>query len=171
MWSRCGSPNPCTYILTFVVTLRHFRSVHLYPFSFVVTLRQPQSFALCTNSWKSSLLNVWMRLTEGCAYACASHVSAPPRPAQDCLLLMSCVGVRGDDSARLVPPLSVVLIARNLYITRPCLPCDTQTPAQIDIFGEISGISFTPLGDELFVGVADLTYSSMLQASLAHLRR
>jgi hypothetical protein len=34
---------------------------------------------------------------------------------------------------------------------------------QIDLFGEISGVSFTPMGDELFVGVADLTYSSSLE--------
>eukprot|EP00967_Tisochrysis_lutea_P003597 scaffold4252_cov22-Tisochrysis_lutea.AAC.3 len=45
------------------------------------------------------------------------------------------------------------------------LPLLLPTP-QIDLFGEISGISFTPLGEELFVGVADLTYSSMLQLTL-----
>mmetsp|Transcript_9875 Transcript_9875/g.25381 ORF Transcript_9875/g.25381 Transcript_9875/m.25381 type:complete len:661 (-) Transcript_9875:603-2585(-) len=40
---------------------------------------------------------------------------------------------------------------------------DFKRAQLIDLFGEISGISFTPLGEELFVGVADLTYSSMLQ--------
>eukprot|EP00983_Pelagomonas_calceolata_P016348 516691-Pelagomonas_calceolata.AAC.4 len=48
------------------------------------------------------------------------------------------------------------------------LPLLLPTP-QIDLFGEISGISFTPLGEELFVGVADLTYSSMLQAKVSGL--
>lgn len=33
------------------------------------------------------------------------------------------------------------------------------------MFGEISGAAFTPMGDELFVGIADPTYASMLQAS------
>ena len=30
------------------------------------------------------------------------------------------------------------------------------------MFGEISGIAFTPHADAVFVGVADLTYSSLL---------
>lgn len=34
---------------------------------------------------------------------------------------------------------------------------------QIDLFGEIAGVSFTPLGDALFVSIADVTYSSLLQ--------
>lgn len=33
---------------------------------------------------------------------------------------------------------------------------------QIDLFGEISGMSFTPAGDALFVGIADITYASLL---------
>eukprot|EP00286_Rhodomonas_abbreviata_P000792 CAMPEP_0181288738 /NCGR_PEP_ID=MMETSP1101-20121128/501_1 /TAXON_ID=46948 /ORGANISM="Rhodomonas abbreviata, Strain Caron Lab Isolate" /LENGTH=436 /DNA_ID=CAMNT_0023392897 /DNA_START=226 /DNA_END=1536 /DNA_ORIENTATION=- len=34
---------------------------------------------------------------------------------------------------------------------------------EIDLFGEIAGISFCPGGESLFVGVADRTYGSMLQ--------
>lgn len=37
-----------------------------------------------------------------------------------------------------------------------------QHKQTIDLFGEIAGISFTPDGDQLFVGVADATYSSLL---------
>ena len=33
----------------------------------------------------------------------------------------------------------------------------------MDIFGEIAGIAFTPHSDCFFVGVADLTYSSLLE--------
>ncbi|KAK9804828.1 hypothetical protein WJX72_007603 [[Myrmecia] bisecta] len=33
----------------------------------------------------------------------------------------------------------------------------------VDIFGEISGVAFSPQSDRLYVGVADLTYSSLLQ--------
>ncbi len=36
---------------------------------------------------------------------------------------------------------------------------------QIDLFGEISGISFTPAGDCLYVGIADITYASLLAFS------
>eukprot|EP00798_Chlamydomonas_sp_ICE-L_P021614 gene21614-28614_t len=34
---------------------------------------------------------------------------------------------------------------------------------EVDIFGEISGISFTPLTDAFFVAIADITYSSLLE--------
>ena len=34
---------------------------------------------------------------------------------------------------------------------------------EIDIFGEISGICFSPQADKFFVGIADATYSSLLQ--------
>ena len=34
---------------------------------------------------------------------------------------------------------------------------------EIDIFGEISGISFTPDADALFVGVADMVLGSLMQ--------
>ena len=34
---------------------------------------------------------------------------------------------------------------------------------EIDIFGEVSGISFSPCGDSLFVGIADRVYGSMMQ--------
>lgn len=36
---------------------------------------------------------------------------------------------------------------------------------EIDLFGEISGISFSPDAESLFVGVADLTYGSLLEFS------
>ena len=34
---------------------------------------------------------------------------------------------------------------------------------EVDLFGEIAGFSFTPHTDAFFVGVADLTYSSLLE--------
>lgn len=34
---------------------------------------------------------------------------------------------------------------------------------EIDLFGEVSGISFSPCGDSLFVGIADRVYGSMMQ--------
>ena len=37
----------------------------------------------------------------------------------------------------------------------------------IDVFGEISGVSFTPDGSALFVGIYDLSYSSLLEYRLA----
>mmetsp|Transcript_2996 Transcript_2996/g.7399 ORF Transcript_2996/g.7399 Transcript_2996/m.7399 type:complete len:489 (-) Transcript_2996:1285-2751(-) len=37
------------------------------------------------------------------------------------------------------------------------------TSQEADLFGEIAGISFTPRADALFVGVADITYASLLQ--------
>ena len=37
--------------------------------------------------------------------------------------------------------------------------CDLQ----MDVFGEITGIAFSPAGDRFFASVADLTYSSLIQ--------
>ena len=34
---------------------------------------------------------------------------------------------------------------------------------EVDLFGEVAGIAFSPAGDRLFVGVSDATYSSLLQ--------
>jgi len=34
---------------------------------------------------------------------------------------------------------------------------------EIDMFGEISGVCFSPQADKFFVGIADATYSSLLQ--------
>ena len=34
---------------------------------------------------------------------------------------------------------------------------------EVDLFGEISGISFSPDGEALFVGIADRTYGSLLE--------
>ena len=39
-------------------------------------------------------------------------------------------------------------------------PCRKQ---DIDLFGEISGTAFSPDAEELFLSVADMTYSSLLQ--------
>ena len=36
-------------------------------------------------------------------------------------------------------------------------------PAQMDVFGEITGVAFSPAGDRFFASVADLTYSSLIQ--------
>ncbi|CAI5499091.1 unnamed protein product [Closterium sp. Naga37s-1] len=40
---------------------------------------------------------------------------------------------------------------------------------EIDIFGEIAGISFSPDTEALFIGVADRTYSSLLEYTRAHM--
>lgn len=39
---------------------------------------------------------------------------------------------------------------------------------EIDIFGEIAGISFSPDDEALFVGVADRTYGSLLEFNRKH---
>lgn len=42
---------------------------------------------------------------------------------------------------------------------------------EIDLFGEVSGISFSPDAQSLFVGIADLTYGSLLEYTRARGRR
>lgn len=39
---------------------------------------------------------------------------------------------------------------------------------EIDLFGEIAGISFSPDTEALFVGVADRTYGSLLEFNRRH---
>jgi hypothetical protein len=53
----------------------------------------------------------------------------------------------------------------KLYIRVVCPSCLRQL--QIDLFGEISGVAFSPDGDRFFFAVADLTYSSLLEYRLA----
>lgn len=38
----------------------------------------------------------------------------------------------------------------------------------VDLFGEIAGFSFTPQADALFVGVSDVSYSSLVQFERHH---
>lgn len=40
---------------------------------------------------------------------------------------------------------------------------DYAAGQEIDLFGEIAGISFSPDADALFVGVSDRTYGSLLE--------
>lgn len=40
---------------------------------------------------------------------------------------------------------------------------------EIDLFGEIAGISFSPDGEALFVGIADRTYGGLLEFNRRHL--
>ncbi len=35
-------------------------------------------------------------------------------------------------------------------------------PQELDFFGEIAGLAFTPDASTLFVGVSDLTYASLM---------
>lgn len=42
---------------------------------------------------------------------------------------------------------------------------------EIDIFGEIAGISFSPDTEALFVGVADRTYGSLLEFNRTRFNR
>lgn len=46
--------------------------------------------------------------------------------------------------------------------------CRTQ---EIDLFGEIAGISFSPDAEALFVGVADRTYGSLIEFNRRHCNR
>lgn len=39
---------------------------------------------------------------------------------------------------------------------------------EIDLFGEIGGISFSPDSEALFVGVSDRTYGSLLEFNRRH---
>jgi hypothetical protein len=43
---------------------------------------------------------------------------------------------------------------------------DFDLDAQIDLFGEVAGISFSPDSERLFISIADLTYSSLLEFHL-----
>ena len=45
----------------------------------------------------------------------------------------------------------------------------TPQVQEVDLFGEISGISFSPDAETFFVGVADLTYSSLLEYDRCHM--
>jgi hypothetical protein len=38
----------------------------------------------------------------------------------------------------------------------------------VDLFGEIAGIAFSPHADTFFVGIADVTYSSLLEFERHH---
>jgi WD40 repeat protein len=40
---------------------------------------------------------------------------------------------------------------------------DFSAAQEIDLFGEISGISFSPDSESLFVGIADRTYGSLVE--------
>ena len=56
------------------------------------------------------------------------------------------------------------------------IECGSGKPAfrqeqLIDLFGEVAGVSFSPDGDSLFVGVADMTYGSLLEFTAAVPRR
>ncbi|KAF3445786.1 hypothetical protein FNV43_RR10963 [Rhamnella rubrinervis] len=42
---------------------------------------------------------------------------------------------------------------------------------EIDLFGEIAGISFSPDGEALFIGIADRTYGSLLEFNRRHSNR
>lgn len=42
---------------------------------------------------------------------------------------------------------------------------DYSSAQEIDLFGEIAGISFSPDAESLFVGIADRTYGSLLEFS------
>ena len=52
---------------------------------------------------------------------------------------------------------------------------DSQTDygsgQEIDVFGEIGGISFSPDAEALFVGISDRTYGSVLEFNRRHHNR
>lgn len=45
---------------------------------------------------------------------------------------------------------------------------DYAVGQEIDLFGEIAGISFSPDTEALFVGIADRTYGSLLEFDRRH---
>jgi secreted PhoX family phosphatase len=45
---------------------------------------------------------------------------------------------------------------------------DFSRAQEIDLFGEISGISFSPDSESLFVGIADRTYGSLVGFNKRH---
>lgn len=45
---------------------------------------------------------------------------------------------------------------------------DYREAQEIDLFGEIAGISFGPDTESLFVGVADRTYGSLIEFDRRH---
>lgn len=47
---------------------------------------------------------------------------------------------------------------------------DFALSQEIDLFGEIAGISFSPDTEALFVGIADRTYGSLLEYNRVHPR-
>ncbi|GER55678.1 transducin/WD40 repeat-like superfamily protein [Striga asiatica] len=48
---------------------------------------------------------------------------------------------------------------------------DYRSSQEIDLFGEIAGISFSPDKEALFVGISDRTYGSLLEFNLRHFDR
>lgn len=45
---------------------------------------------------------------------------------------------------------------------------DYSKAQEIDLFGEIAGISFSPDTEALFIGIADRTYGSLLEFNRKH---
>lgn len=45
---------------------------------------------------------------------------------------------------------------------------DYSAAQEMDLFGEISGISFSPDSESLFVGIADRTYGSLVEFNRRH---
>ena len=52
----------------------------------------------------------------------------------------------------------------HVYDVRACYSREQE----IDIFGELAGVSFSPDAEALFVGVADRTYGSLIEFSRRH---
>lgn len=78
-------------------------------------------------------------------------------------------------SLRFSPDGSCLVIAEAADFVH-LIACGGSQPAfareqVIDLFGEVAGVSFSPDGDSLFVGVADMTYGSLLEFTAATPRR
>ena len=52
----------------------------------------------------------------------------------------------------------------HIYDTRQ----DYSHCQEIDLFGEVAGVSFSPDSESLYVGVADRTYGSLLEFNRGH---
>ena len=59
--------------------------------------------------------------------------------------------------------MSVVMMVGGTKLWYNTVSADFCRSQEIDMFGEISGVCFSPEADKFFVGIADATYSSLLQ--------
>ena len=50
-----------------------------------------------------------------------------------------------------------------MVLRRAVCTVSAPSPQTVDIFGEVSGLSFSPDAGTLFVAIADPTYGSLLQ--------
>jgi len=84
------------------------------------------------------------------------------QPSQSFALLKAHIGaVR---SLRFSPDGAFLAVAEPAdYVTLYDMASGCRRAQTIDLFGEVSGVSFSPDGERLYIAVADITYSSAIQ--------